>query len=106
MHEDYIMPQENSSHWGTRYVTVTDGAYSFTAAAEQPFSFNVSPYTQEELTTKAHNFELEEADSTILCLDYAQSGIGSNSCGPVLMDQYRLSEEHFTFEVTLVPSAL
>ena len=105
MHEDYIKPQENGSHCGCAYLSVTGDTMGLTAIADD-FSFNLSPYTQEELTTKAHNFELEEADSTILCLDYAQSGIGSNSCGPVLMDQYRLSEEHFTFEVTLVPSAL
>ena len=102
MHEDYIMPQENSSHWGTRYVTVTDGAYSFTAAAEQPFSFNVSPYTQEELTKKMHNYELEECGETVFCVDYKMSGVGSNSCGPLLMSQYQLNEETFDFAFSLM----
>ena len=101
MHEDYIKPQENSSHWGCRYVTITDGAFALTAAAEQPFSFNVSPYTQEELTAKAHNWELEPCGETVLCLDYKMSGVGSNSCGPQLLPQYRLEEESFDFGFTL-----
>ena len=101
MHGDYLQPQENSSHWGARYVTLTDGAFAFTAAAEQPFSFNVSPYTQEELTQKAHNYELEKCGETVLCLDYKMSGVGSNSCGPELLPQYRLEEEAFDFAFTL-----
>ena len=101
MHEDYIKPQENSSHAGCRYVTVSDGAYALTAASETPFSFNVSPYTQEELASKAHNYELEKCGETVLCVDYKMSGVGSNSCGPLLMPQYQLNEETFDFAFTL-----
>lgn len=102
MHEDYIMPQENSSHMGCRYVTLTDGAYALTAAAEQPFSFNVSPYTQEELTAKGHDYELSPCGETILCIDYKMSGVGSNSCGPELLPQYRLEEGQFDFSFSLM----
>ena len=101
MHEDYIKPQENSSHAGCRYVTVSDGAYALTAASETPFSFNVSHYTQEELASKAHNYELEKCGETVLCVDYKMSGVGSNSCGPLLMPQYQLNEETFDFAFTL-----
>ena len=103
MHEDYLKPQENSSHWGCRYVTLTDGAYSLTASSETPFSMNVSPYTQEELAEKKHNYELTKCGQTVFCLDYKMSGVGSNSCGPELLPQYRLEEEEFTFRFTLMP---
>ena len=56
------------------------------------FSFNASHYTQEELAQKKHNFELEECGHVVLCLDAAQSGMGSNSCGPELLEQYRVKE--------------
>ena len=36
-----------------------------------------------------------------LCLDYKNSGIGSNSCGPVLDPRYALAEEQFRFELAL-----
>ena len=103
MHEDYLKPQENSSHWGCRYVTLTDGAYSLTASSETPFSMNVSPYTQEELAEKKHNYELTKCGQTVFCLDYKMSGVGSNSCGPELLPQYRLEEEEFAFRFTLMP---
>ena len=105
-HEDYIRPQENGSHFACDYVRVTgeDGA-ELLAFGESPFSFNVSPYTQEELTRKAHNWELAEADSTVLCLDYAQSGLGSNSCGPKLEPAYQFSEERFRVVLNLVPGS-
>ena len=103
MHEDYLKPQENSSHGGCRYVTLTDGAYSLTASSETPFSMNVSPYTQEELAEKKHNYELTKCGQTVFCLDYKMSGVGSNSCGPELLPQYRLEEEEFAFRFTLMP---
>ncbi len=101
MHEDYLRPQENGSHTDCEYVEIKNQSTTFTAASEHSFSFNVSPYTQEELTEKKHGFELEESGSTVVCLDYAQSGIGSNSCGPELSKKYRLDQEQFTFGITM-----
>ncbi len=103
MFENYLKPQENSSHVGCRYATLTDGVYSLTVTAEKPFSFNVSEYTQEELTEKKHAHELTKCGETVFCLDYKMSGVGSNSCGPELLPQYRLNEEEFTFDFTLLP---
>ena len=65
------------------------------------FCFSALPYTQEELTEKAHNFELTPCGSTVLCLDTAQNGIGTNSCGPELLPQYRLSQEALSLRLTL-----
>lgn len=103
MYEDYIMPQENSSHFDCDYVEITNGQFGIAAASDKTFSFNASEYTQEELERAAHNYELEAADSTVLCLDYALNGIGSNSCGPVVLEQYRFNEVNFRFYIKLVP---
>lgn len=103
LHEDYIRPQENGSHWDCDYVTAANDTMGITAAGKNTFCFNASRYSQEELSRKAHNYELVPEDSCVLCLDYAQNGIGSNSCGPELAPAFRLDEESFTFEVTLVP---
>ena len=40
-----------------------------------------------------HNYELEKSGHVIWHLDYGMSGVGSNSCGPELLKQYRLNEE-------------
>ena len=105
LHEDYLMPQENGAHYGCRTLTLSDGAYSFNAVAQgSPFSFNASPYTQEELEAAMHNYELSESGDTVLCLDYRQSGVGSNSCGPELLEKYRLNATAFTLSLTLFPA--
>ena len=36
-------------------------------------------------------------------LDYAQNGIGSESCGPRLLEQYRLDDATFNFGLRLFP---
>ena len=102
-HEDYIRPQENGSHYDCDYVQLGGAGIKLTAVGAKPFCFNASHYTQEELTEKAHNYELHACDSTVLCLDYAQNGIGSASCGPRLAEQYRLDDASFDFSIRLIP---
>ena len=102
MHEDYLRPQENGSHTDCDYVKLSNKDQSIYAVSDLTFSFNASVYTQEELTNKAHSYELENCGSTVLCLDYAQNGIGSNSCGPELSKKYRLDQENFEFDIKLV----
>ena len=102
-HEDYIRPQENGSHYDCDYVQLDGAGIKLTAVGAKPFCFNASHYTQEELTEKAHNYELHPCDSTVLCLDYAQNGIGSASCGPRLAEQYRLDDASFDFSIRLIP---
>lgn len=98
MYEDTIKPQENSSHYGSRFVSLrTEDSDEFFVTGKAPFSFNASSYTQEELASKRHNYELVRNKDTVLCLDYKMSGIGSGSCGPQLAKAYQLQEEVIEF---------
>ena len=99
MYEDYIFPQENGSRCGCRYAGLSNGI-STVLAEGNSFSFNASYYTQEELTEKKHNYELEESGKTIYCIDYAQSGLGSNSCGPEPREDTKVKGQ-FMFSVEL-----
>ena len=103
LHEDYIRPQENGSHYDCEYVELNNSRYGIVASAEKAFSFNASYYAQEELEKKTHNYELIESDSVVFCVDYALNGIGSNSCGPVVLEQYRFDDVLFRFQFTLIP---
>ncbi|MFR2489599.1 MAG: glycoside hydrolase family 2 TIM barrel-domain containing protein [Coprococcus comes] len=103
LHEDYIRPQENGSHYDCEYVELNNSRYGIVVSAENAFSFNASYYTQEELEEKTHNYELAESDSVVFCVDYALNGIGSNSCGPVVLEQYRFDDVLFRFQFTLIP---
>ena len=103
LHEDYIRPQENGSHYDCEYIELNNSRYGIVVSAENAFSFNASYYTQEELEEKTHNYELTESDSVVFCVDYALNGIGSNSCGPVVLEQYRFDDVLFRFQFTLIP---
>ncbi len=103
LHEDYIYPQENGSHYDCDFVEVSGGSFGLAVAAEEGFSFNASGYTQEMLEMAKHNYELKAADSTVLCVDHKMNGIGSNSCGPQVLERYQFKENEFKFAFTMIP---
>ena len=51
LHENYIRPQENGSHYHRRYVSGNE-KYRLLAEADNYLDFNVSDYTVEELAGK------------------------------------------------------
>ena len=150
LHEDYIRPQENSSHFGCTHAEILDAtpaqAQKLSAgrrrksnasecsghieglrfskpapskasadnAKEQPesnraltfedcFSFNASVFTQEELATKKHNFELEPSGFHVICVDFAMAGVGSAACGPALAERYRIKLPEVTGHIRIEP---
>lgn len=103
LHEDYIRPQENGSHWDCSYAVLESEGYGLAALGQETFSFNASVYTQEELAEKRHNYELQPSGYTVWCLDLGQSGLGSNSCGPELGEAYRLKSKKMEFKLRLIP---
>ncbi|MFD1429137.1 glycoside hydrolase family 2 TIM barrel-domain containing protein [Lacticaseibacillus mingshuiensis] len=100
-YEPYVRPQENGSHIHTWCVQIELGTEVMTAEFAQPSSFSVLPYTAETLTRAENRRDLPVSDQTVLTLDFAQAGIGSNSCGPWLPAQYRLTPETIDWQWTL-----
>jgi beta-galactosidase len=104
MHEDYLMPQENGSHYATEWAMVSNLlGMGLLCIGMDDFSFNASHFTPEDLTAAQHPHELTRRDETIVHLDYMNSGVGSNSCGPELLPQYRLSQSEIDFKLRLKP---
>ncbi len=96
---NYIMPQEHGNHIDTKLLEMLNG---LKFKSDMGFEFNVSHYSAEGLMRAMHIDELEKETATIIRIDYKNSGIGSNSCGPELMEKYRLSEkniDNFTFYI-------
>ena len=92
---NYIMPQEHGNHIKTKFLAIKNGL-SFEAA--ESMEFNISHYTAEMLMQANHQDELIKSDCTNIRIDYKNSGVGSNSCGPALLEKYRLSEKEIHFE--------
>ncbi len=89
----YIKPQDYGCHFDTKVLDF--GPFRF--ESQQGFSFQATDYTALELTEKAHSFELEKDTFTNVRIDYKVSGIGSESCGPELREQYRVNDAHVRF---------
>lgn len=86
----YVKPQESGSHYGAEYAEITDGKHIIRAEGMQ--SFSALPYSAETLENTAHDDELPETDGTYFCMDIATSGLGSNSCGPIPLEKYRVKK--------------
>ena len=86
-----------------RWAAVEGQGFALKAESPDTFSMNASVYTQEELAKKMHDYELEPCGETVFCVDYKLSGVGSNSCGPMLLPEYQLNEEAFSFQFGLTP---
>lgn len=99
MFTDYLKPQENGARYHTKICRVMNGENTLDIRSDQGFSFNFSRYSNEQLERAPHCFELEKSGYSILSVDYKQSGVGSSSCGTVLLDQYRFSEKEFAFSI-------
>ena len=89
---NYIMPQEHGNHTRTKYLDFQDSLHF-----EGAFEFQVSHYSADMLTSAMHIDELKKSDKTHVRIDYRVSGIGSNSCGPELMDVYRVKEKEIQY---------
>jgi beta-galactosidase len=104
MFENYIMPQENGSRYGTEWVIVSNElGMGVKIGSPESFSFCASRYTPKDLEAAMHTWELKKRKETILQIDYKMSGVGSNSCGPELGEAYRLGEKQFSFELEIAP---
>jgi len=104
---NYIVPQECGNHHATMWASILNSSKSGITIfnTEDKFDFSALPYSCFELENTKHNFELANSDKTVVCFDYMQSGVGSNSCGPVLSEKYRLNKPNFQWKISLCPTS-
>ena len=99
--ERYIKPQENMAHAETRFFTLEDGkgrGLRFEGTKEFPrFSFNAAHFSPKDLAETRHDFDLVPREETVVNIDLAQCGIGSNSCGPTLPAPFVLNDMEYRF---------
>ena len=105
LYEPYIKPQENGHRFGCKWMEIsalkgTCAVDGLQFASNKGLEFNVLPYTISELASKKHRSELDRACGIEVCIDYGMSGVGSNSCGPELLEAYRLNEEEIDWDLT------
>lgn len=89
MTEPNIRPQESGNRCDCRYARISDGETTFTfTALGQPFELGVKPYSDRELLAMKHR-EDEKVSGTYVTISAFQMGIGTGSCGPATLEQYK-----------------
>lgn len=96
---NYVKPQEHGNHIKTKILNIENGL-SF--KANDVMDINVSLYDALTLMNTGHSSELMENDNITVRIDYKNSGIGSNSCGPELLQKYRLDEKEIDFNFSIM----
>ena len=97
---NYVRPQEHGNHIGVRELNIAD---KLSFKAEKTFDAAVSQYSIDQILKATHTDEIGDSKATYVRIDYKSSGIGSNSCGPALCDEYKFDEKdiHLTFTVSI-----
>ena len=100
----YVMPQEHGGHADTRWGVVhgTDG-WGLLVTAAEPFQWNVSMFTPEQLTAATHAEDLVPADTVTMHLDARHRGLGTLSCGPDTLPEYRIGAGRYRFTWAATP---
>ena len=107
-HEPYIKPQENGAHFGCRWAELLNeggiglAVFGMSDGERQgSFSFSASHYTPEKLDATAYDWELVPDEDITLIIDYRNSAVGSNSCGPRLAKSLQIDEKEIRFAFRL-----
>ncbi|MEV1024815.1 glycoside hydrolase family 2 TIM barrel-domain containing protein [Streptomyces sp. NPDC050264] len=91
----YVRPQENGARTDVRWAELG----GLRIEGDPNFCFTARRWTSEHLDAAEHLTDLTAGDTVWVNLDHAQQGIGSQSCGPGVLPQYRLTPApaEFTF---------
>jgi len=88
----YILPQEHGNKCDVRWIELRDdrGAGLRFSAIGRPFEASASHFTAADLYAAKHTTDLTPRPEVLLNLDYGQRGLGTASCGPDTLPQYRI----------------
>ena len=102
LYESYVLPQENGNRSDVRFCSLCNSSgQGIKIAGDAPFNMSAHWYTTKNFTEAMHTYELKKESFITLNIDHRQAGLGSNSCGPETLPQYKLAPEYFDFTVSL-----
>ncbi len=98
----YLKPQENGNRADARWVKIKSSELPTIIIESDPvFNFSLHLCSLENLTEAKHQHEIRWEEAPYLYLDLAQTGLGSNACGPDSLPEYQLAPKPYTFSFRL-----
>ena len=88
----YIMPQENGARTGVRFAAFYDAAkeHGLLVVPANEMIFSALEYSIDAMTAAHHTCDLKADDRIYLNCDLKQRGLGTASCGPGPLEQYKI----------------
>ncbi len=101
----YIMPQEHGNKTDTRWLTLTNNqGAGLRITAQGPLEFSASHFTAADIFAAFHTYELNPRPEVILNLDLTQRGLGTDSCGPDTLENYKIQAGPYDFNYRISPA--
>ena len=109
--DDFYFPhtqfQDNGNKMDTRYASVTSPTKNtgLLVVGKENFEFSASRWTVKESDWLAFPYHLPQSNKTIFNVDQISAGLGSESCGPPPLSQYRIRNDGklWEYEYTIIP---
>lgn len=93
MYEPFAHSQSNGNRGGLRWLTLTNNeGNGVKVETSGDVAFSLTPWTDAELRTARHEWELPTSNRTVAHFDAIQKGVGNGSCGPGPMKQYEIQK--------------
>lgn len=98
----YIMPQEHGHKTDVRWLSLQDEkGIGLKVIGYPKLEFSASHFSDNDLFNAKHTYDLHPRPEVILNLDTAMRGLGTASCGPDTLEQYRLLDKEYKFAYML-----
>jgi beta-galactosidase len=101
----YPKPQANGSKQDVRWALFSNPQDEglMIIKRSQPFSLNALHYSQNDLENATHTNELKQRDEIYLTISGFERGVGNESCGPKILEQYEVKAKPTAFSYILRP---
>ncbi len=88
----YLRPQDHGHHIETRWARIgsKNSSLKITALEPSTISFAARHHSDEQLEQASITAELEASPETFVYVDHMLRGLGTGSCGPDTLEQYRI----------------
>ncbi len=103
MYVPYVMPQSNGNRTQTEYVAMRSGqtGAGLLVVAPAGMEFSTSRWSEEAIYAAKHTIDLADENVVYLHLDVRNRGIGTGSCGPDTLDEYKIRPGRYQFNLIL-----
>lgn len=100
----YVRPQSTGNRTDVRWMQLADNTgQGLLFHSDANFQFTASPFTDAVINAAGHINDLQHTGSVTIHLDAEQAGVGTATCGPGVLPQYRVPVKEYTFGFNIRP---